>query len=356
MKRKNLLWIIIIVCVIVGIALPKVLASKPEVKKGSGGPAKRNMVTNVSVYVVKLQPISDQIISTGNILANEQVDLKSEISGRITSLKIEEGAPVVKGQLLVKINDSDLQAQLLKAKAAYNLAKDRENRQKVLLEKAVISTEDYQTAVKDLESCNADIELITSQIRKTEIRAPFSGIIGLRSVSDGAYLNVGTQIASLISLNPLKIDFAIPERYFGNVKPGTKLTFTVQASEKVYNAHVYAVEPRVDEMTRTAQARAFCDDADSFVAPGAFAKVNLVLGTNADAVIVPSQSLVPDITGQKVFCVRQGKAVPVSVHTGIRTAQMVEVTSGLAAGDSVVTTGVLMLRPNMPVVVTADSE
>ena len=350
MKNKKTVWIVIIgICIVIGLIIPKMSMSEPGQKKGGGPSSRKNMIADVSVYIVKLQSISDKTVLTGNIMANEQVVLKSEASGRIVQLSIKEGSSVKKGQLLLKINDSDLQAQLLKAKAAYNLAKDKESRQKVLLEKEVISTEDYQTAVKELESCSSDMEVIIAQIKKTEIYAPFSGTIGLRSVSEGAYVSIGTDIANLISLSPLKIDFSIPERYFGYVKPETKLTFTVQASQKTYNAHVYAVEPKIDETTRTAQVRAICDDPDGFVAPGAFAKVELILNTNSHAIVVPSQALVPDIAGQKVFCVRGGKAVSLPVSTGLRTEQMVEIIQGLAAGDSVVTSGVQMLRPNLPV-------
>jgi membrane fusion protein (multidrug efflux system) len=356
MKSKKLLWFMIIFCVSAGIIVPRLLMSKPDEKKGGRSDNRKNMVTDVSVYVVKHRSVTDKIISTGSVMANEQVNLKSEYSGRIVMLNIKEGAPVNKGQLLVKISDSDLQAQLLKANAAFKLAQDREKRQKVLLDKEIVSTEDYQASEKDLESCRADIALITSQIQKTEIRAPFSGIIGLRSVSEGAYVGVGTQIADLISLTPLKVDFSVPERYYGNIRPGTTLTFTVQASEKVYHAHVYAVEPKIDETTRTAQARAICDDPDSVVAPGFFARVELVLNTNSDAVAVPSQSLVPDIIGQKVYCIRRGKAVAIPVKTGIRAEKIVEVTEGLSIGDSVVTTGVVMLRPNMAVTVTEVEE
>jgi membrane fusion protein (multidrug efflux system) len=332
-------------------------AGAADTKAGKGIAAgRRNMNATVTIYIVKTRPIEDRIVSSGTIMANEQVELKSEASGRIEKLNIKEGTPVKKGQLLVKINDSDLQAQLFKAKAAYNLAKDQENRQKRLLEREVISTEDYQTSLKELESGGADIELINAQIRKTEIRAPFDGIIGLRYVSEGAYVTSGTQIADLISLSPLKIEFSVPERYFGNVKPGTKLTFTIQASQKSYSAHVYAVEPKIDESTRTVLVRGFCENPDGNVAPGAFAKVELVLSTNNNAVVVPSEALVPDMVGQKVFRVSGGKALSSTVRTGIRTESMVEITQGLSAGDTIVTAGVLMLRPNMPVTISGTAE
>ncbi|HEX3020076.1 MAG TPA: efflux RND transporter periplasmic adaptor subunit [Chitinispirillaceae bacterium] len=356
MKIKKQLWYIVIICAISGVMIPRFLASKPEIKRTGRSDNRRNMITDVSVYIVKHKSVTDKIISTGSIMPNEQVDLKSEASGRIVMLNIKEGTAVSKGQLLVKINDSDLQAQLLKTNAALKLAQDREKRQKLLLDKEVISTEDYQSSLKDLESCKADIALITSQIQKTEIRSPFGGTIGLRSISEGAYISVGTQIASLISLTPLKIDFSVPERYYGNIRPGTKLTFTIQASTKLYHAHVYAVEPKIDETTRSAQARAICDDPDSSVAPGFFARVELVISTKPDAIAVPSQSLVPDIIGQRVYCIRQGKAVATPVNTGIRTETTVEITGGLSVGDSVVTTGVVMLRPNIAVNVTGVEE
>ncbi len=283
------------------------------------------------------------------MLANEQVALKAEASGRIVNLALREGAEVAKGDLLVKINDADLQAQLEKARASFKLAQDREARQKTLLAKELISREDYDLSAMELNASRADIDLLGAQIDKTEIHAPFDGRVGLRYVSEGAFVSVGTTIADFVKVRPLKVEFSVPERYAGRIGPGTKLSFTIQGSLAVHNATVYAQQPLIDEATRSLRLRALCNGSESGVLPGAFADVRLTLGENPHAVAVPSKALVPDIKGQKVFLVRERKAFPQPVITGVRDDEDVEIVQGVAEGDTVVTTGVLILRPGMTV-------
>ncbi|MEJ2504672.1 MAG: efflux RND transporter periplasmic adaptor subunit, partial [Ignavibacteriaceae bacterium] len=253
------------------------------------------------------------------------------------------------GDLLVKINDADLQAQLQSAKSRLELQKDTEYRQKQLLEKEAISQEDYDMTANQLQVNQAEVELIKAQIDKTEIRAPFSGIVGLKNVSEGSFVNNSTIIASLQNINPIKIDFSIPERHSSMVEVGDEINFTISGNNKKYIGKVYAIEPKIDPVTRTLQIRALCSNTGREILPGSFASVELVLKKIENAILVPSEALIPDIQGQKVFVYRNGIATPQQVETGIRTDKTVQLTSGVSEGDTIITSGMLQLRPGAPV-------
>jgi len=349
-NKKRMLLIIVISAVVALLALPKLLSgpSKDNAQPKQKGQQPSQLV-NVGAVIVQVKPLSENISVPGSVLANEQVELKAEAPGRIVKLALKEGTEAQKGDLLVKINDADLQAQLEKATASFRLAQDRGTRQKTLLAKELISKEDYDVAVKELAAGQADIDLTRAQIDKTEIRAPFDGRVGLKFVSEGAYVSAGDKIADFVSVRPLKIEFSVPERYAGRVGQGSKITFSVQGSQDRFNATVFACQPGIDEATRSLRMRALCREATGNVYPGAFANVGISLGSNPQAIAVPTESVVPDIKGQKVYCVKSGKAVPQTVQTGVRTETLIEIISGLTPGDTVVTSGVLMLRPGMAV-------
>lgn len=315
----------------------------------------RGAAVNVNVFIVKPERLSNTIVSTGTLLANEEVELRSETSGKITKIYFKEGSRVRKGDLLVKINDSDLQAQLQKAKVLKERAEQNEYRQKMILKKEGTTQENYEKAQSDLNSQIADIELIKAQIAKTEIRAPFDGTIGLKSVSEGSYLSPTTKIASLQNTGMIKVDFSIPEKYSNLVKPGNSVTFTIQGTSDKYSAKIYAIEPKIDPLTRTLQIRAVTDNKAGRIHPGAFAKVELFLNEIQDAIMIPTESLVQDIKGTKVFVCKNGKAASKAIELGIRKESAIQVTNGLQTGDTVITTGILQLKAGMPVKVTGTS-
>lgn len=326
---------------------------KAAAPKG-GAEGRRNAPVSVETMVIGTERISDQIVSTGTILADEEVELRSEISGKITKILFNEGAPVRKGQLLVKINDEDLQAQLLKAQYKKKLLQDREYRQRMMLKKEGISQQEYDTALNELNMQDAEIQLIKVQIDKTELRAPFDGVVGLKSVSVGSYLSPATKIATLQKLNPVKLEFSIPEKYSSIVSTGRKVSFTLQNSAEKYNATVYAIEPKISEATRTLIIRARSGNQGNKIRPGAFAEIGLTLNEVNNAIVVPSQTIVPDFKGQKVFLYSGGKAKPVQVTTGIRQEKNVQITGGLKAGDTLITSGIMQLKPNMRVKLKGD--
>ncbi|HTY60605.1 MAG TPA: efflux RND transporter periplasmic adaptor subunit [Bacteroidota bacterium] len=307
---------------------------------------------SVMGVVVTPGPLENVVRSSGTVLASESVDLVAESAGRIEKIAFREGGHVRRGDLLVRINDDDLQAQLRKTSLQIQLASDQEDRQRQLFEKSAVSREQYDIALNAVNTLKADRDNLVSSIRKREIRAPFDGVAGLRYVSEGGYVTQSTRIASVQKLNPLKVDFAIPEKYAGQVAVGDQVQFSSDESKLRFTGKLYAIEPKIDPLMGTLQLRALCDNRGEKIFPGAFVRIDLRLRTIQDALVVPTQAIIPVFKGQTVLLRRGGLVVSVPVKTGIRTATGVQITEGVSPGDTVITTGILQLRPGMPVQVT----
>jgi len=351
-KRTKTITIIAVAAVIILLFLiPRLTSSKKGPAAVNAGKAAKGPLP-VKAYVIKSEKLGNSVLTSGTVLANEEVALISEVSGKITKIAFKEGSHVKAGELLVKINDSELRASLARAKYRIELLQDREGRQKQLLKKEAISQEDYDVSLNELNIARAEAALIEAQLDKTEIRAPFSGIIGLKNVSEGSYVTSSTVIANLQNVSPVKIDFSIPEKYAGVVATGDEVRFKIAGNEKNYSGKVYAVEPKIDPLTRTLKIRALYANADGKVLPGSFAEVELVLHEIENALMVPTQAIVPELKGQKVFLCKNGKAVPQSVATGIRTDIRVQLTNGVSANDTIITSGILQLKAGMPVNIT----
>jgi membrane fusion protein, multidrug efflux system len=352
-KIKPVIYSLIAVIILLIILLPKFLSSdNPKAASPQGGPPGGNNPTFVKASVVDPELLREEIQTTGNVLADEEVDLRSEVSGKIVSISFNEGSRVNKGDLLVKINDAELQATLSRTNYRLKLLQDREYRSKQLLEKQAVSQEEYDIALNELNSQKAELDFIKAQIEKTEIRAPFSGVVGLKNVSEGSFINNSTIIASLQSISRVKIDFAVPEKYAGIIKTGNTVEFSVQGLNESFVAKIYAIEPKVDPVTRTLPIRAVYANTANKVIPGSFANIKVTIDNINNAVMIPSQALIPELEGQKVFLYKNGRAVPQNVETGIRTADRIQITEGLSAGDTVITTGILQIRPNAPVMIS----
>ncbi len=313
------------------------------------GKGKDGKPLNINGLIVREQPLSDEIPTSGSLLPDEEVELSFETSGKITQIGFNEGSLVHKGQLLAKVNDGPLQAQLQKLQAQMKLYEDRLYRQNALLQKDAVSKEAYEQAKTDLAILNADIDLVRAQIRQTELRAPFDGIIGLRQVSEGAYASPTTKVATLTKISPLKINFSVPEKYAGQIQKGTRLTFTLDGKLSPYEATVYATESKVDPETRTLSIRALYPNRDGKILPGRYASVLIKLQEIPRAIVIPTQAIVPEMGVSKVFLYRSGKSVPVEIQTGLRTDALIQVVKGLAPGDTVITSGTLQLRTDLPV-------
>ncbi len=315
--------------------------------------SKSKTITVKGVVVVP-QQLDNIVRSSGTVLASESVDLVTESAGRIEKISFTEGQHVAKNDLLVKINDDDLQAQLKKVEAQITLASEQGKRQKQLLDKNLISSEQYDISLTQIHSLEADKENLNASIRKREVRAPFDGIVGLRAVSDGGYVSQTTRIASIQKINPLKVDFAIPEKYAGSVAVGDPVTFTNDEARLKFTGKVYAIEPKIDPALGSLQIRALCDNKEEKIFPGSYVEIELRLKNITDALIVPTQAVVPVLKGQTILVKRNGVVVSILVKSGIRTASSVQILNGLEPGDTVITTGIMQLRPGMPVNVIVD--
>jgi membrane fusion protein (multidrug efflux system) len=284
--------------------------------------------------------------ASGTILANEATEIRPEISGRITQLNIREGAVVPKGSLLVKIYDADLQAQLNKLLVQLQIAEKTEERQKELLKIGGIAQQDYDLSTLQVSNIKADIELTRVNISKTEIRAPYNGRLGLKSISPGAYISPTTLITTITQMNQMKIEFSVPEKYSAQINNGLTLDFMLDGSTKSYKANVLAREGSVDQNTRNLRIRAVVQGgADQFLVPGTFAKVRMILGENRNAIMIPSNAVIPQARNKQVALYRGGMASMIDIDTGIRDSSNVQVLSGLKAGDTLVTSGLLFIKP-----------
>lgn len=318
--------------------------SKPkEEKRNQGGPM------SVEAIIVTPQYAADTLTLTGNIDADEKVEVRSEVSGIVERIYFSEGTRVSKGQTLVKINDIELQAQLRQAETRRTLTSENERRARLLLEKGAISQEEYDIASADFKTAQAQIQLIRAQISKTSVRAPFSGVIGLRNISPGAYISPEMLITNLVKSNQVKITFSIPEKYASGVKVNTKVNFTVANTSEKFTATIYAIQPEIEINTRTLTVRARAENGTGKLIPGTFANIAFDLNEVQDAIIVPTQAIVPVQNGKKVFVYKNGKAKEAMVQTGSRSESDVIVLSGLNPNDTVLTTGVLSLKDGAPV-------
>lgn len=345
MKKRTIVLIIIIIGVL---ALVKIVFLSPKQKQANGPQAGKQQAAVIRIAVVRKAELDNVITASGNVLANEEVILKPEVAGKIIKLAIKEGAEVKKGELLVKINDADLQAQYLKQAAVQKLNDEKEADLKSLLGIKGISQEEYDAALSNVHQSKADMAMTQAMIDKTEIHAPFDGVIGLRNVSEGNYVSQSDIIASIQQLNPVKIDFSIPEKYSNQVHINDTVLVTIEGTGKEYAGKVYAFDPKIDPATRSLKARALIDNAKREIFPGSFARVALVLRTN-NSVTIPTMAVIPELRGQKAYVVKDGKAVSVPITIGIRTDTTVEVLSGLKAGDTVAVSGIMGLKPGVSV-------
>ncbi|HCN83708.1 MAG TPA: hypothetical protein DIT07_08810, partial [Sphingobacteriaceae bacterium] len=253
---------------------------------GPGGRGAGGAPIQVNGIVAKVTNFENNILVSGSLEANEQVQIRSEGSGLVRAIYFKEGTNVSKGQVLLKIDDVELQAQLAQAMTKEKLAEETATRADLLLKKEAISKEEYDVAMADLRSLQSQTQLIRAQIAKTSVRAPFSGKIGLRSISAGGYITPSTSVANLVSVNPIKITFSVPEKYSGMVKLNTKFKFSIARSEKQYSAEIFAIEPGIEATTRTMQLKARANNPNGELLPGLFAKIDLPLSTLHNAILI----------------------------------------------------------------------
>lgn len=346
MKKRYLIYTVIIIGII-ALIVYRVMQNKKS--NNQGNERKMGSVMSVQGEVLKTQKFDDNLSLSGTLESNEEINIRSEISGVVESILFEEGTKVSKDQVLLRVNDIELRAQLSKARTAQQLASENQRRAKLLLEKQAISQEEFDITNADFESARAESDLIAAQLYKTTVRAPFSGTIGLRSISKGSFVNPETPIAKLVNTSQIKITFSIPEKYVSQIKVGNALIFTTSDSKEEHTATIYAMEPQVDIATRTLKIRAIADNKEGKLYPGAFANVILPLETVNDALLVPTQALIPIQNGKVIFVSKNGKAQEFKVETGTRTDSLIRILSGIKAGDTILTSGVMSLKNGTPV-------
>jgi membrane fusion protein (multidrug efflux system) len=347
MKIKHIVYTLLIVGL--GAFIAYRISSNKNKNNDSKDKGGKNKVTNVNGIIVHTQTFDNNLSLSGSIEANEEVEIRSEVSGVVEGIHFIEGANVTKGQVLFKVNDLELRAQLGQASTRENLASENERRAKLLLQKEAISQEEFDIARADYKSAQAQSQLIKAQIAKTAVRAPFSGKIGLRSISPGTYITPSILVAKLVNIGKLKITFSVPEKYANQIKMNATISFKVAGSNDKYEAKIYAIEPEVQVATRTLQVRAIAENKTGKLLPGTFANVELPLDVITDAIVVPTEAIVPVQNGKKVFISNKGIAKEVMVETATRTDASIIVLSGLKTGDTLITTGVMSLKADSPV-------
>lgn len=304
--------------------------------------------TVVDVIIAAAQSVSSIIEANGTIVAGEYVELHPEISGRLISLNIPEGKRISKGTVVARINDADLRAQMGKLKVQLDLAKTTEQRYGKLLQISGINQADYDVALNQVNSLQADINVLQAQIDKTVLRAPFNGVIGLRQVSRGAYVTPASILATIQQVDRVKVDFTVPEEYGNIIRKGDYVDVEVDAaSHKKQKALIAATEPQASTTTRNLLVRALLQGGTAN--PGAFVKVYLQAGRDKNSVLVPASAIIPEDKDKTLVTVANSKAKFVKVETGVRQANNVEITSGIKAGDTIVISGVLFTKPDAPV-------
>lgn len=315
---------------------------KSKEKKNDKG--KGSAPVQVDVLIARPQPVNNIIEVNGTVVANEFTEIRPEVAGRLTYLNIPEGNAVSQGTILAKINAADLSAQLAKSKVQLDLAEKTVNRYKQLLDVNGINQSDYDVALNQVNSLKADMQYTQTLIDKTIIKAPFTGILGLRQVSPGAYVSPSTILATIQQTSQVKIDFTLPEMYAGIIKKGLIVDVqTDAASGQKGRAMVVAAEPGANTDTRNLKVRAVLQGIKPN--PGGFVKVFVDEGKTRNSVKVPANAIIPDDRNNQLVVVKGGKASFVNVRTGVRDSDMIEVLEGIEPGDSVVVSGVLFVRP-----------
>jgi membrane fusion protein (multidrug efflux system) len=300
-------------------------------------------------FIVQPHEVSDNIEVPGSLLPFEETQIRSEVSGRIIQLNVQEGTVIKVGTLMVKLFDQDLRAQLRKLEVQLKIKEKTADRNRELLSINGISQQEFDLSTLDVDNLKADIETIKIAIAKTEIRAPYTGSVGLRNVSLGSYLSPTDVIATIRQIEKLKLEFSVPEKYAKDIVKGYTVKFKVDGGKGYHQGTVIATENRVDASTRTLRIRAVVDESHPELVPGVFARINLQLGKDANALMVPSQAIIPQARNKQVILLQKDCVKFVIVETGIRDSAYVQVISGLKQGDTVITSGLMSIRPNSKV-------
>jgi membrane fusion protein, multidrug efflux system len=322
-----------------------------EVAKGdapaadAAGKVAGGIAVTVETAPVATARLQEDVVAIGTLRSNEAVVVRPEISGRITEIGFTEGSPVQKGQLLVALDSSVYAAEVQQAKANLALAETTFNRTTELERQKFVSATAKDQSLNGLRVAQANVALAEARLAKTQIRAPFAGVIGIRQVSIGDYVKEGQDLVTLEDISSLKVDFRLPEVMLADLKRGQAVEVASDAlPNRTFTATLDAIDPLVDQNGRAVVLRARLKNTEGRLRPGMFVRTRLILEERANALTVPEEALMPSGAEQYVYQVVDGKATRVKIKTGLRRGSQVEVTEGLQAGDLVVTAGQIKLR------------
>ena len=344
MKFNHLLWIGLVA--VSGAVACK--DEKPAAPAAGPGGAARAIPTYEAVLAVK-KPIERKVEAPGTIMPAENTDIHPEISGRVVGIHFQEGSFVQRGALLVKLFDQDLQAELKKLAVQLQVAEATEKRQSELLAINGTSQQDYDIARLNVSNIKADMEMLRVNISRTQIRAPYAGRIGLRNISLGAYVTPATPITNIAQVSQTKVEFTVPEMYAGAMQSGQIVTLKPSGIDRTYSARIIATENAIAEDTRNLLVRALVQKSDGYLKPGSFVQASIHIGGEQEAILVPTQAIIPSTRYKTVFISENGKAVSRQIETGVRDSANIEITRGLSAGDTVITTGLLSVKEGMDI-------
>lgn len=335
--------------VVIILVLLKIFVLSP--KKAKAPAVAANAAIPAECYVVRDTAVDYRVETVGSVHAREQVDIVSEIARKVVSIPMKEGAAVKAGQLLFRLDGADISARINKLKIELEFAASNEARDKVLLSKGGLSQEKFDESSNRRRTLQAEIDVLKVDLAKTEIRAPFSGRIGLRTVSEGALVTPGMVLANLQDVSRVKIDFSVPERYSRDLHAGSQISYRTDYLAEERTAAVEAIEPAVDQRTRTLLVRADADNKDASLVPGTSARISLTVTEARPGIFVPTSALIPSIKGYTVFVKHKGAALGVTVKTGVRNNENIQILEGLKAGDSLITTNLLRIKNGSPVTI-----
>jgi membrane fusion protein (multidrug efflux system) len=298
----------------------------------------------VEGLVVMAEEFNESISLTGSLLASEIVDVAAEITGRITGIHFKEGQYVQKGTILFQLNNAEIKAQLKKAEANLELAQKDYTRKSELRAIKAISDEELDQSNNVKQLAKAELELLQVQLDRHSIRAPFSGKIGIRNVSIGNYINPGMILTRLYQIDPIKIEFAVPEKYASKLQQSGKFTYRVEGFDKEFTGQIEIIDPEINLGTRTIRVRGVSSNSGSLLKSGAFVHIELPIEKRPKAILIPASAVTSDIKGPKILILKDRKIQYNYVTIGTRTEDKVIINSGLSIGDTLITSGLLQLR------------
>ena len=323
----------------------------PSCKTENKPPA--NASLSVEGYLVQSSVLNSSIDVAGTLLPFEETEIHPEVAGKVVMLAIKEGSIARRGTLLARLFDGDLQAQLHKLNVQLEIAKKTQERQSDLLKIGGISQQDYDLSLLSVSTIQADMQVLKASINKTMIRAPFDGKIGFKNISIGAYVTPATIVTTIRQINKLKLEFSVPEKYTSKIKTGNYISFSTESSPKKYNAKIVATESAITAENRSLKVHAIVENTDANITAGSFASVNFNMGDNNNAIMIPTQAIIPEARDKKVIVYKSGMADFKTVITGERDSAKVEILKGLEAGDTVITTGLLSIKPGSKITLSS---